>query len=264
MLILHTHEFGPPVLLRDELHHGELVRPHGAGSDVPHLAQLDEIVQRLHGLFDRGRPIEAMNLEEIDVIGVQSLQTRVDGVEDTLAGQTTLVDIVNSLVNVLEAKDLRVVRLARSAATFGADDELMARDGELLDGFANQTLGVTVAVNVGCVPCIEPAIVGRFEQRESLHSAVSIQILERKEEGVERGLRLYLFFLNDPVGPLTVSYTHCAQDGDRDPQTRSTELAVLGFEGQIPIDVATGNLARVAGILRHCGLTNNESRNIEG
>jgi len=33
-MILHAHEFGPPVLLGDELQSGKLRRPHAAGSEI--------------------------------------------------------------------------------------------------------------------------------------------------------------------------------------------------------------------------------------
>jgi hypothetical protein len=69
------------------LHHDELIRPHRARADVPHLPASDEVVESFHGLFDGGEGIEAMDLEEIDVVRTQAFQRGVDCIEDRLAGK---------------------------------------------------------------------------------------------------------------------------------------------------------------------------------
>ena len=61
---------GPPVLLGDKLHLSELHSPHTACTDIPHLTHLDEVVQRLHSLFNRYVCIEAVNLEEVDILEI--------------------------------------------------------------------------------------------------------------------------------------------------------------------------------------------------
>lgn len=58
---LHCNELCPAIPLGAELHHGELVRPHGARTNVSDLAAPDEIIQRLHRLLHRGVGVEAMD-----------------------------------------------------------------------------------------------------------------------------------------------------------------------------------------------------------
>lgn len=84
----------PPVLLSDKLHLSELHSPHAAGTDVPDFSALDEVVQRLHGLLDRYVDVETVDLQEIDVLEVQTLERCVDGVEDGLAGEADVVGVV--------------------------------------------------------------------------------------------------------------------------------------------------------------------------
>ena len=78
-MILHTHEPCPAVFLRARLHHRKLVRPHTAGPDVAHFPGPHEIVKRLHGFFNGRFIVEAVDLEEIDVISFQPSQRTVDG-----------------------------------------------------------------------------------------------------------------------------------------------------------------------------------------
>ena len=47
---------------------GELPREHAAGADVARLARLDDIVQGLHRLLDRGLRIPAVDLVQVDVV----------------------------------------------------------------------------------------------------------------------------------------------------------------------------------------------------
>ncbi len=37
--------------------------------DIAHLARADQVVQRLHRFFDRGRGVKAVDLVKIDVVG---------------------------------------------------------------------------------------------------------------------------------------------------------------------------------------------------
>ena len=83
-MVLHRHELGPAVFLGRELHHGELVGPHGGCADVAHLAALDQVVERLHRFFDGDGGVKAVDLEEIEVVGLEALQRCVHGAEDRL------------------------------------------------------------------------------------------------------------------------------------------------------------------------------------
>lgn len=62
VLILHRYELGPTILLGAELHHGELISPHGARSDITNLTHLNEIVQSFHCFFNGRLMVETMNL----------------------------------------------------------------------------------------------------------------------------------------------------------------------------------------------------------
>lgn len=44
----------------------------------------------------------------------------------------------------------------------------MARNFELLQCFANDFFGHTIAVSIGCIPCVEATVVGSFEELQSL------------------------------------------------------------------------------------------------
>jgi len=74
VLILHGDEPCPPVQVGRILHLGELPSPHRRGADVASLAGLHDIVERLHGLLDGRFRVEAVDLVEIDVVGVQAGQ----------------------------------------------------------------------------------------------------------------------------------------------------------------------------------------------
>lgn len=76
------------MLLCAMLHHDELIRSHGARTNVPHLPASDEVMKRFHCLFDGGEGIKAVDLKEINVVRIQAFQRGVDCVEYRLAGQT--------------------------------------------------------------------------------------------------------------------------------------------------------------------------------
>ncbi len=73
------------MLLCHVLHHGELIGPHRAGPDVSNLTALHQVMQGFHGLFNRSVLVEPMNLQKIDVARLQTLQGRIDGIEDGLS-----------------------------------------------------------------------------------------------------------------------------------------------------------------------------------
>jgi hypothetical protein len=55
---------------------------------------LHEIVECFHGFFEGRVVVEAVDLEKIDVFGVETLEGCVDLVEDCGAGETVLVLVV--------------------------------------------------------------------------------------------------------------------------------------------------------------------------
>jgi len=68
VVVLHADELGPVVLLRGVLEEGELPGPHAAGADVVHFAGAHEVVQGEHGLLDRRVGVEAVDLQQVEVV----------------------------------------------------------------------------------------------------------------------------------------------------------------------------------------------------
>ena len=83
-----------------------------------------------------------------------------------MAGESALIYVVDGFVDVLEGEDFGGVAFSDGAAAFGADDEFVAGDVVFFDGFADGFFGDPVRVDVGCVPGVEAAVVGGFEERE--------------------------------------------------------------------------------------------------
>ena len=81
-MVLHADELGPSVLLRHGLHHTELVGPHGTRAKVADFTAFDEVVQRFHGLFDGCVRVEAVHLQEVDVVCFKASEGCVHGGED--------------------------------------------------------------------------------------------------------------------------------------------------------------------------------------
>lgn len=81
-MVLHGDELGPAVLLGHKLQHSKLVGPHRARANVPHLAALNQVVECFHDLFRRGVTVVAVNLEQINIVSPETLQRRLDLVEN--------------------------------------------------------------------------------------------------------------------------------------------------------------------------------------
>lgn len=82
VLVLHADELGPPVAFSNELHPSKLGRVYAAGTDVADFALLHKVMERLHGFFHGGRRIESMDLEEIDVRGIEPFEGSMDLVKN--------------------------------------------------------------------------------------------------------------------------------------------------------------------------------------
>ena len=95
-----------------------------------------------------------MDLIKIDIVGVKSFQRCIDSVEDSLTGKTTLVDIVDCLIDVFQCKHLRFVALASRSTAFCTYDELVPWYIVFLDSFTYNLFGSTVAVYVGSIPSV--------------------------------------------------------------------------------------------------------------
>ena len=71
-MVLHADEFRPAVLFGCVLQEGELPGPHAAGADVVHFARADEVVQRKHGFFEGSVWVEAVDLQQVEVVELQA------------------------------------------------------------------------------------------------------------------------------------------------------------------------------------------------
>ena len=74
VLVLHADELRPAMKLGRLLHLGELPSPHRRRADVACFAGLDHVVQRFHCLVNWSVRIEAVNLVQVDVVGVEAGQ----------------------------------------------------------------------------------------------------------------------------------------------------------------------------------------------
>ncbi len=76
------------MLLGDKLHLRELVGPHRTCSDISDFAGFHEIVEGFHRFLDGNILVEAVDLEKVEVGGVQSFERGFDVGEDGIAGKT--------------------------------------------------------------------------------------------------------------------------------------------------------------------------------
>ena len=65
VLVLHTDEFGPPILARHLVEVRKLPATHRARANVPHFTALNKVVQRFHRFLCRHFGIETVDLEKI-------------------------------------------------------------------------------------------------------------------------------------------------------------------------------------------------------
>ena len=104
---------------------------HRASPDIAHLARLDEVVERLHGLLGGSIRVEAVNLVEVDVRGVEALERTFHSVEDCGAREAHPVGVLPALAQGLILgwrEDVVVVVLRGEEKAFGQDDDFVAGD----------------------------------------------------------------------------------------------------------------------------------------
>ncbi len=103
-------------------------------ADVTDFALLDEGIESTKGLFDGGDGVVAVDLVEVDVVGLEAAQAGFDGVHDVASRSADIV-----------AAD------AGAAIDLGGDDDVFARDGEIFEGLADADFGLALGVDVGGV-----------------------------------------------------------------------------------------------------------------
>lgn len=81
-MILHADELRPAVLLGRVLQQRELPGPHAGGADVVHFPGTHEVVQGLHGFLQGRVRVEAVDLQEVEVVELEAPEGGVDGFED--------------------------------------------------------------------------------------------------------------------------------------------------------------------------------------
>jgi len=153
----------PAILLSDVLQRLELPRSHRAGANVPDPALLNDVVERLHNFLPRCIAVQAMDLEDVDV-RAQALHTLLHRIEDVLPAQANRVD---SLAVVCRGQGdwTPEVRFVDPEVAFREEDDLLAWDVVLLEGFADDALGLPVRVNICGINCVNSRLISVLEQR---------------------------------------------------------------------------------------------------
>jgi hypothetical protein len=128
VLHLDARKGGPVVLVCDIVHFGKLPQVDVRRSNVAHFAGLDEVVERLHGFFNSGILVAAMDDEYVDIGGTKSFERSFNLVEKCSTGETALVHIV-ALVNQLwfpPATPSRRIVVRDNEPCLGNNDEVVA------------------------------------------------------------------------------------------------------------------------------------------
>ena len=146
VVVLHGDEARPAVQVGEIERLGELPGVHGRRADVAHLAGLDHVVQRFERLFDGRFVVPAVNLVEVDVVGLEAAQALVELEEDRFAREAAAVGLV-----------------AHDAVDLGGDDDGFAA-GVGLEEAAEDLFAVAAGVDVGGVEEIDAEIEGLAEE----------------------------------------------------------------------------------------------------
>ena len=93
VMVLHGAERGPAVVSSDFLHILKLAGVHGRGAQRSHLAGLDQIVERFHGLLDWRFIVEPVDDIEVQVVGAQSPERSIDLAMDGLGRKPSLIEV---------------------------------------------------------------------------------------------------------------------------------------------------------------------------
>jgi hypothetical protein len=133
----------PPVV-GDPLGLDDLARRERGGAHVADLPLMHEVGERAQRFFDVGVRVGAMDLVEVDPVGVQPPQRILDGAHDPTPRVAPLVRVVTH----------RVVELG------GEDDVLAAAGGER---FADDLLGLALPVDVGGVDEVDAGVERRVD-----------------------------------------------------------------------------------------------------
>lgn len=126
-------------------------------------------MQSAHGLLDGRVGIEAVDPQDVDIVGSQPLERGLERREDGRPGEaygplvcgpadsswlvlTKLVDVVFGAPQAVENRIRLELLLADAAPELGHEHQLVPRDVVGPDGLGNDALGIAVGVGVGRVP----------------------------------------------------------------------------------------------------------------
>jgi hypothetical protein len=127
----------------DDLTSGE-----GRGTDVADLALADEVGEGAEGLLDVGVGTRAVNLVEVDPVGVEPPERVLDGPDDPASGAALTVRVI-----------------AHSAVELGGQDDVVATAS---DGLADDLFGFTLGIDVGSVDEIDTGVEGGVDDADRL------------------------------------------------------------------------------------------------
>ncbi len=143
------------MFLRYELHSRELRRPHAGCPYVADFSRFHQVMQCFHGFFDGDSGVETVDLEEVNVGCVEAGEGGFDGGEDGLAGESSLVNVIFTLYNILLIEERpHPMFLPYNPMAFRQNDELMSRDVVFLIRLSDDLLGCAVAVDIRRIPGI--------------------------------------------------------------------------------------------------------------
>ena len=149
VLRLKRDELRPAVPLGNLLHPLQLPREDGGRADVAHLAALHDIVESLHDLLHRRVRVEAVDLVEVHVVHVESLQGMVDFRHDILARGAAAVGATRTHIEM----------------HFRRDDDLIAVEPEVAHEPSCDLLARTHLIDVRRVEVVDAEVDGFLEER---------------------------------------------------------------------------------------------------
>ena len=185
VLILHADELGPAVLLSHIVEVRELPAPHRACANVAHFTALNEVVQGFHRFLAGHVGVVSVDLEKIEVRGLQARERGVDRVEDGCAGEPTLVDVLWLFLEIGRDVWVGAGIIADETKAFRRNHDLVTGDlilartrnndklkggprsgTYLLDELGHDAFGFTVGVEVGGIDRVDPKIPCGFDDLE--------------------------------------------------------------------------------------------------
>ena len=116
-------------------------------ADVADFALLDEGVEGAEGFFDGGDGVVAVDLVEVDVVGLEAAEAGFDGVHDVAAGGADVV-----------------AAGAGAAEDLGGDDDFVAGDVEVFEGLAEGLFALALGVDVGGVEEVDAGVDGGLDE----------------------------------------------------------------------------------------------------